>query len=124
MNSLNSTWGEPYKYKGVLIYPVQMKYMDKLYQYVHCLLIEKNKFPDVRIIKMSYLRFLFELSHGGNDYKICWRLLTKLLILVFKHKFHFVSKENKIFIKIGNKLLSERDFDEIRKLFVNKILLF
>lgn len=123
MEILNNTWGDPIKYKGVLIHPVQMKYMDKFYQYVNCLLIEKNKVPDVRVIKMSYLRFLFELSHGGNDYKICWKYLTKLLILVFKHKFHFLFYGEKLFIKLGNKILSEKDFDNIRKIICKQNLI-
>lgn len=122
MSNLNNTWGDPYKYKGVLIHPVQMKYHEKFYQYVNCLLIEKNKIPDVRVIKMSYLRFLFELSHTSKEYYICWKYLTKLLILVFKHKFHFLFYGEKLFIKVGKRILSEKDFGDIRKIICKQNL--
>lgn len=123
MQNLKNTWGDPYNYKGVLIYPVQMKYNENFYQYIHCLLIEKNKIPDIRVIKMSYLRFLFELSHGKKDYLIYWRYLKKLLILVFRYKFHFLSDGNKFFIKVGNKILTEKDFEDIRKIICKQNLI-
>jgi len=100
-----------------------MKYNEKLYQYINCLLIEKNKIPDVRVIKMSYLRFLFELTHSGNDYRIYWNCLIKLLILVFRHKFQFRTDGNNFFIKVGNKILSEKDFDDIRKIICKQNLI-
>jgi len=123
MEDLNNTWGSPTNYKGVLIYPVQMKYNSKFFQYVNCLLFEKNKVPDVKVIKMSYLRFIYELSHSGKEYFIYWRYLTRLLILVFKHKFHFLSDGEKLFIKVKDKILNEQDFDEIRKIICKQNLI-
>lgn len=123
MEDLSNIWGDPYKYKGVLIYPVQMKYIDKFYQYINCLLIEKHKIPDVNVIKMSYLRFIFELSYSSQEYYICWRYLKKLLILVFRYKFHFLFIKNKLYIKVKNKILSEQDFDKIRKIICKQNLI-
>lgn len=120
---LKDTWGDPFKYKGVLLHPIQMKYIDKFYQYANCLLIEKNKIPDVNVIKMSYLRFLFELSHSDKQFKIYWKYLTKLLILVFRQKFHFVSIGDKIGIKVKNKILTEKDFDNIRRIICKQNLI-
>ncbi len=122
MDNLKNTWGEPYKYKGVLIHPIQMKHHDKFYKYINCLLFEKNKIPDVGIIKMSYLRFLFELSHNQAEYFIYWKYLTKLLILVFRHKFH-VYYDGNFFIKVGNKILSEKDFENIKKIICKQNLI-
>lgn len=123
MEDLKNTWGKPKSYKGVLIYPVQMKYINKFYQYINCLIIEKNKIPDVSVIKMSYLRFLYDLSHSNEDYFILWKYLTRLLILVFRHKFHFLSDGEKLFIKVKDKILNEQDFDEIRKIICKQNLI-
>jgi len=123
MGDLKNTWGEPYNYKGILIYPVQMKYSDKFFQYVNCLVIEKNKFPDAKVIKMSYLKFLFALSYSSSNYFIYWKYLKRLLILVFKYKFHFMFKGENLFIKVKNKLLTEQDFEEIRKIICKQNLI-
>ena len=50
---------EPIPYKELLIYPVTMKDYLEFHLAVSCLLIDKNSIPDVNIISMSYLRFLY-----------------------------------------------------------------
>jgi hypothetical protein len=126
MEDLRNTWGEPYQYRTIKIYPVQMKYLHKFNEYINCILIEKNKFPDIRVIKMSYLRFIFEMSHAidekGKSLSYLYIHLKKLLIMVFRRKFHFVSDGKNIYIKIGRTLLNGKDFDNIRKIICKQNL--
>ena len=58
---------EPIPYKELLIYPVTMKDYLEFHLAVSCLLIDKNSIPDVNIISMSYLRFLYYQSLENNE---------------------------------------------------------
>ena len=60
MNYLQElTYDEPITYKELKIYPVLMKDYIEFHSLVSCLLIDKNSRPDIKIISMTYLRFLY-----------------------------------------------------------------
>lgn len=58
---------KPIKYKELLIYPVTMENYLEFHWLVNCLLIDKNSTPDISIISMSYLRFLYYMSLENNE---------------------------------------------------------
>lgn len=134
MELLTDIWGEPFNYKDILIYPIKMKDCINFYNSVNCLLLEKNKIPDVQVIKMSYLAFLFALS---KQYKNILKLLDNLLYLVlrdqtfkfsydYNHKFYLViNKDIEINGEMVNRdiFLDEKDFENIRKIILKQNLI-
>lgn len=118
MNNAFFIWDDPYQYKDILIYPVTM---DKYYEFnacASCLLIEKNKIPDKKIIKMSYLDYFFYMVQQQKENMIYLDMLIYLLNLIFreqKYSFYEV-KNNKINFLVGDKSYDSTDFDEIRKI--------
>ena len=52
------TFDDPIDYKGLLLYPVSIRKINKFLQSSSVLCIQKEYIPDKEIIKMSYLKFL------------------------------------------------------------------
>ena len=52
------TFDDPIDYKGLLLYPVSVKKINKFLQASSVLRIQKEYIPDKEVIKMSYLKFL------------------------------------------------------------------
>lgn len=103
MQDLVDIFGKPRIYKDVKLYPIKMKNCIEFYQYAGCLTIEKNSIPDVTVIKMSYLDFLFALSKENID---IYRSLYNLLKLILQEQyfdFRFkLNAKNKIELLITN----------------------
>lgn len=77
---------EPIPYKELLIHPIKAK---DYYEFISCLDIldiQKNKIPDVKIIQMSYLEFVFGLILSDIE----WR---KKFIGIMKLCFHVELKK-------------------------------
>lgn len=110
---------EPIQYKELLIYPVTMKdYLD-FHMMVNCLLVDKNSIPDVNIISMSYLRFLYYESMTNNAPYVYMikALLCIVLHIDFEEEINFyVDEHDKAFFKIRGIEYNARDFDEITKI--------
>jgi len=132
VNDLNDAWGLPYLYKNVPIYPIKMKNCSQFYEYVNCLLLEKNKTSDIQIIKMSYLRFLFYIGYymideKGNKFDYLLINFDKLMNLIFQNYKIDIIKDN-IYIKVNdmsnNEIsFSEQDFEKIRKIIFKQNLI-
>ena len=63
-----TTFGEPVDYKGLKIKPIVVKDAEKFLEAIDVFRIEKDKIPDVNIIKMSYLEFLMGIMAFDNNY--------------------------------------------------------
>lgn len=116
---------DPIPYKDFLIYPVTMKDFVKFNVYVKSIIIDKNNIPDVKIISMSYLDFLFynaKKTESGQYNLTCMLLLLMMCLKVEPQNMSYsldIEKNN--FIKIkkdeGNIVnITCSDFDEIRKI--------
>ena len=110
---------EPIQYKDLLIYPVQMKDYLEFHWLSSCLLIDKNSIPDINIISMSYLRFLYYMS-ATNDEPYVYMvkmLLCMVLHMDFDEEMSFYVDENdKAFFKVRDVAYDGFDFDEIIKI--------
>ncbi len=108
---------KPVPINGILLYPVLMSDYILFNYYIDCLTIDKNSIPDVNIITMNYLEYLFSISNKQNN------LLEKLnIILSLSTKidnenisFGFDNKKKPI-IKIDDKIINGNDFENIRKI--------
>jgi hypothetical protein len=114
---------KPFEYQGLLIYPVTMDKHMEFYTCINCLLLEKNREPDIRIIKMSYLDYLFEISKRDEKNKIFIEWLQYLILVVFKdcktYDFYY-DEQGKIFFKINDTTLYSNDFDNIREIILKQ----
>ena len=110
---------EPIPYKELLIYPVTMKDYLEFHWLVSCLLIDKNSIPDINVISMSYLRFLYY-NAANNDEPYVYMvkmLLCMVLHIDFNEEMNFYVDENdKAFFKVRGIAYSGSDFDEIVKI--------
>ncbi len=110
---------EPIPYKELLIYPITMKDYLEFHWLVNCLLIDKNSVPDVNVISMSYLRFLYYQSVVKEEPYVYMvkLLLCMVLHLDFSEKMSFyINEKDKAFFTIKDVEYNADDFDEIVKI--------
>jgi hypothetical protein len=111
-------WGDPVEYKEINIYPIRMKDCTAFYENVSCLMYEKNKIQDVRVIKMDYLSFLFAFMQ--QDEGILKRLESLLKLTLQDQVFDFLySEAGSIFLQIENVVFSGFEFDNLRKIILD-----
>lgn len=122
--------GKPKVYKCIEIYPVKIKDCEEFYKNLYTLQFDKNSIPDVQIIRMSYLTFLYNLQltqdeEGNLLYPTLIMDLINLLELILHKKveedfyldlnekgnMHLVIKTNEGELRFKNK-----DFDKLRKI--------
>ena len=70
-------YDKPIPYKELLIYPVTMKDYLSFHWLISCLLLDKNSIPDIDIISMSYLRFLY---HEAAEKEAPYVYMIKMLL--------------------------------------------
>lgn len=135
---------EPIPYNGLLIYPIKAK---DYYEFISCLDIldiQKNKIPDVKIIQMSYLEFVFGLILNDIEWRkkfisiitLCfhaelekcdnnriekgafWNELGKNGELVFHlngYSIDFIERENELKLCLKGLEFNALDFDALIK---------
>lgn len=116
-----------YEKKILYINPVRMKDYSRFYTDVNCLMIEKNKIPDPKIISMSYLDFLFHLIQNDSSGVIYSSMLSDLLNLCLgvdqENQKFFRDEKGKVNLILGLKqddgsivdvVLNKNDFNNIK----------
>lgn len=108
---------KPIPYKKLLFYPVKVRDYIEFLWYVDCLLIDKNAIPDIKIISMSYLDFLFYLAE--QDDSIHLHKLIMLLSVVLKENeenIKLYKKDGKPYVSINDELYDNKDLMEIKNI--------
>lgn len=114
-------YDEPVPYKNLMIYPATMKEYIPFFTCVDCLMINKNSIPDVKVITMSYLDYLFYKSEQETDkdkitlMKLCE--ILKLCLKISNEQIHYLQNENgnhELFLN-GEKI-DANDFDIIKEI--------
>lgn len=132
----------PVPYKGLLLYPVKAQDYYRFVSNVGVLGIQKNRTPDIKIIQMSYLQFVFGLILNDIEWRgkfieimqLClgvevdelsnvriqrgsfWNEMGDNGSLIFHlngYAIDFIDRDGRLFIKIFNSELSASDFDEL-----------
>lgn len=105
--------------QSFLIYPPLVTDFIIFYTCIDCLIINKNIIPDIKIIKMSYLDFLFYKSEQETD-KVTLQKLCTILNLCLKlsnEDIRYVKdKDNKYKLYLKNIEYNGEDFEEIRQI--------
>lgn len=115
---------DPIPYKDLLIYPISMYNYIEFFIAVNCLMIDKNKIPNPKIISMSYLDYLFYLIENDINGELYFRLLIEIFMLCFKVDVQdlrlFKDENNKAKFSIKNEIFDKDDFDIIKNIILNQ----
>lgn len=87
---ISNVFDEEFNYKSLKLYPIKLRDYFKFQLFSECLILEKNSVPDVKIIQMTYLQYLYHMKNENNllieklygllqlamkrdDFKLSWR---------------------------------------------------
>lgn len=125
-----TTYDFPIPYKNIKIYPISVKDSMLFNVYSQCLLLDKNSIPDVNIISMTYLEYLYSMaSKEDTGHYLLW--FDRMLSLCLKDEKSFENIEESIqrynydengkpFFTIGEDKYDYRDFDELKKIIAEQ----
>lgn len=120
-----TTYDFPVPFKGLNIYPVTVKDYLTFSMYSQCLTIDKNSIPDVKIISMTDLEYIYFASTQKEEPYLIW--FDRLLSLCLKNDKSFENveesikrykydKKGKPFFEIDNQMYWSEDFTEIQNI--------
>lgn len=119
------TFDDPIDYKGLLLYPVSIRKINKFLQSSSVLRIQKEYIPDKEIIKMSYLKFLMtNIDKEKEEYgesltfdllALCFMICMRIEEISIRL---FIDEDGKAKIILNDVEINENDFDYLRKLIL------
>lgn len=119
------TFDDPIDYKGLLLYPVSIKKINKFLQSSSVLRIQKEYIPDKEIIKMSYLKFLMtNIDKEKEEYgesltfdllALCFMICMRIEEISIRL---FVDEDGKTKLILNGVEIDENEFDYLRKLIL------
>lgn len=119
------TFDDPIDYKGLLLYPVSIRKINKFLQSSSVLRIQKEYIPDKEIIKMSYLKFLMtNIDKEKEEYgesltfdllALCFMICMRIEEISIRL---FIDEEGKVKLILNDVEINENDFDYLRKLIL------
>lgn len=113
----------PVPYKELLIYPIKMRDYLIFHQLASCLMLEKNSIPDIKIIQMTYLQYLFYISNKDDNLISVFDALLRLVLNKREEKFkieYSVDDRARPLFKIGKIVYNSQDFESIREIIVEQ----
>lgn len=123
---------DEYDKLSLLIYPLKMFDYLRFYFSINCLMIDKNKIPNPKIISMSYLDFLLYLiknDANGEYYAIMLCDLLNLCCGIEKENIRYQIDEKgkgKLILSMVNEeattdyIINKTDFDNIKNIILNQ----
>lgn len=119
------TFDDPIDYKGLLLYPVSIRKINKFLQSSSVLRIQKEYIPDKEIIKMSYLKFLMtNIDKEKEEYgesltfdllALCFMICMRIEEISIRL---FIGEDGKANLILNDVEINENDFDYLRKLIL------
>ena len=105
----------PIEYKGLKIYPALMKDYYEFHFLVQSIVMEKNSIPDVKIITMTYLEYLYRYTTKDTPYALFFRELLALVLRIDSNRIElkFNEKVKPIFL-VDKKEYDSDDFENIK----------
>jgi len=114
------TYDKIIPFKGLSIHPVLVSEYFEFFNAINCLTIEKDKIPDVKIISMSYLDFLFDkIKNDKQDGEIYSSMLVEIVRLCLKvepENFKYINNNGKITLIINNVEINKKEFDLLKRI--------
>ena len=119
------TFDDPIDYKGLLLYPVSIRKINKFLQSSSVIRIQKEYIPDKEIIKMSYLKFLMtNIDKEKEEYgesltfdllALCFMICMRIEEISIRL---FMDKDGKAKLILNDVEIDENEFDYLRKLIL------
>lgn len=119
------TFDDPIDYKGLLLYPVSIRKINKFLQSSSVLRIQKEYIPDKEIIKMSYLKFLMtNIDKEKEEYSesltfdllaLCFMICMRIEEISIRL---FIDEDGKTKLILNGVEIDENEFDYLRKLIL------
>ena len=119
------TFDDPIDYKGLLLYPVSIRKINKFLQSSSVIRIQKEYIPDKEIIKMSYLKFLMtNIDKEKEEYgesltfdllALCFMICMRIEEISIRL---FISEDGKAKLILNDVEIDENEFDYLRKLIL------
>ena len=106
---------QPIPYKELLFYPIKVKDYQSFLWCVQSLLVDKNAIPDVKVISMSYLEFLYYLADNNEPLSIQQLLLLLSMVLKIEpEKIKMYRRDGKPYISINDIEYDNNDLMEMK----------
>ena len=119
------TFDDPINYKGLLLYPVSIRKINKFLQSSSVIRIQKEYIPDKEIIKMSYLKFLMtNIDKEKEEYgesltfdllALCFMICMRIEEISIRL---FIDEDGKTKLILNGVEIDENEFDYLRKLIL------
>lgn len=119
------TFDDPIEYKGLLLYPVSIRKINKFLQSSSVIRIQKEYIPDKEIIKMSYLKFLMtNIDKEKEEYgesltfdllALCFMICMRIEEISIRL---FIDEDGKAKLILNDVEIDENEFDYLRKLIL------
>ena len=119
------TFDDPIDYKGLLLYPVSIRKINKFLQSSSVLRIQKEYIPDKEIIKMSYLKFIMtNIDKEKEEYgesltfdllALCFMICMRIEEISIRL---FIDEDGRAKLILNDVEINENDFDYLRKLIL------
>jgi len=114
----NLVFDLPVEYKGLKIYPALMNNYYEFYFLVQSILMEKNSIPDVSIITMTYLEYLYRYTTKDNPYALLFKELLAMVLRIDSSRIELKFNENVKPIFLVDKITYDSDDFENIKLII------
>jgi len=121
-----TTYDLPVPYKKILIYPVTVQDYFAFMTYAECLMTEKNFIPDIKVISMTELEYLYYATQQDMEKTPYILQFDRLLSLCLKEDKSFEKieksieryeeKNGKPFFIIGDEEYDSNDYAELKKI--------
>lgn len=109
-------------YEGITFTPVKVEMYNEFYTFINCLLLDKNSIPDVKILQMSYIDYMFQLHEEGDEYIIM--MLASLISICTDVKIedikYYRDEKEQIILVLNDKLFDKDKFLVLREIICNQ----
>ena len=126
-----TTFDLPVPYKKLKLYPVTVRDYLSFSMFAQCLTFDKNSIPDINIISMTNLEYIFYTAQKDIEEKPYIFFLDRLLSICLKEDASFEKMEESIkrydynekgkpIFRIEEEIYDSNDFEEIKKIIAEQ----
>jgi hypothetical protein len=106
----------PIEYKGLVFYPGLVKDYIPVFYFSDCLTMDKNSIPDVKIISMTYLDYMYSESTKDKPYLSFFDALLRIILRKPNMVSRYYRNNGRSYFEIDGQEYNSTDFDEIKKI--------
>ena len=128
-----ATFDLPVPYKNIKLYPVSVKDYFYFNLYAQCFSLDKNSIPDIKLISMTNLEYIYYLAEGKETNATYLVYFDRILSLCIKdddsfqdlnksiERYGYDEKRKPVF-KIGEETYDSKDFEALKEIICEQNL--